>query len=250
MSANELNDRLSRISTLWTLIFEAHQEGPAEAVGLAQRRLIERYGGAVYGYLRGAVREEEAADDLFQEFALRFLRGDFRNANPERGRFRDFVKTAVFHLIIDHHKRRKQQPAHMGAGHEPAAAPGPDSPESEQMFLSAWRDELMNLTWLALERFERESGQPYHTMLRHRSDNPLLSSGELADQVGNRLGKQYSIDAVRQVLHRAREKFAQLLLNEVEQSIERVSRDRVEQELIDLGLLTYCRRALDLRFGR
>src|SRR3712207_7176976 len=49
-------------------------------------------------------RSEAAAEELLQEFAVRFLRGDFRRADPQRGRFRDYVKTALIHLVIDHQR--------------------------------------------------------------------------------------------------------------------------------------------------
>jgi len=52
---------------------------------------------------------------------------------------------------------------------------------------------------------------------------------------------------VRQTLHRARVKFAELLVAEVGRSLETSMPDRIEQELIDLGLLPYCREALDCR---
>jgi len=243
------NERLSRISTLWTLIFKAHQ-GPTETVGAAQRKLLERYGGAVHRYLGGALRDTEAADELFQEFALRFLRGDFRNANPERGRFRDFLKAALYHLIVDHQKRRAARPLELSSNHEPPEPSATTQQECDQHLLSAWRDELMDLTWVALEEFERQTGQPYHTILQFRTENPLVASEELADQIGIRLGKKYTIHAIRQALHRAREKFSDLLLREIEQSLEEPEQERLEQELIDLGLLTYCQPALDRRFPK
>ena len=34
----------------------------------------------------------EAAAEVFQEFALQLVHGNLRGANPERGRFRNFVK--------------------------------------------------------------------------------------------------------------------------------------------------------------
>ena len=50
-------------------------------------------------------------DELYNEFAYRFLRGDYRNVNPERGRFRDYVKTVVAHLISSHQKQPPRSPA-------------------------------------------------------------------------------------------------------------------------------------------
>jgi RNA polymerase sigma-70 factor (ECF subfamily) len=247
MDSNEpAAQRLSRITTLWTLVNQAHGGTPT-TVGKAQQLLMEHYGGAVHRYLLGALRDRDAADELFQEFALRFIRGDFKHANPERGRFRDYVKTALFHLIADYRRRQKARPQALTPGVDDPAAPAAHLAESEQAFLESWREQLMDRTWQSLAKFETETGLPYHTTLRCRTEHPLLSSGELAEQLGARLGKSYTIDAVRQALHRAREKFTEVLVREVEASLEHPSRDQLEQELSDLGLLAYCRQAVEKR---
>ena len=49
------------------------------------------------------------------------------------------------------------------------------------------------------------------------------------------------------LLHRAREKFADLLLDEVLNSLAEGSLPEVEEELIELDLLEYCRPALEKR---
>src|SRR5207244_8784969 len=114
MDQEEFNQRLSRISTLWTVVLQAHQ-GSAEAVTKAQQLLMQRYSGAVYRYLLGAVRDPDVAADLSQEFALRFVRGDFRRAAPERGRFRDYVKIALVHLVDDYYRSRRARPRQLAA---------------------------------------------------------------------------------------------------------------------------------------
>src|SRR5262245_27501828 len=182
-------ERLSRISTLWTLVRKAHGAPAAED---AWQRLMELYGGAVHRYLLGALRDADAADELFQEFSLRFLRGDFRNAQPERGRFRDYVKTSLFHLVAEHQRRRRAGPQPLGPEIEPAA-PSAALAESEQAFLESWREQLMDRTWQSLAELEARTGLPHHTILRLRTDQPSLSSAQLAEQFGARLGKTYAI---------------------------------------------------------
>ena len=76
-------DRLSQIDTLWSMVRLAHDDQP-EGVRAAQEAILERYGGAARRYLAGALRDSEAADEVFQDFALRFVRGDFRSADPDR----------------------------------------------------------------------------------------------------------------------------------------------------------------------
>ncbi len=248
MSETEFNQRLSRITTQWTLIYQAHQS-QVETVSAAQRALLKRYCGAVYRYLLGALRNADAAEELSQEFALRFVRGDFKRADPERGRFRDFVKTALYHLIVDYHRREKKRPQPLPAdsGQLPNAEPEPV--QSDQEFLARWREELLDRTWEALAELQAQTGQLYHTVLRWRAEHPKAPAAQLAEQLSVESGKPFTDVGIRQTLHRARTKFAELLLQEVARSLESSEPERLEQELIDLGLLVYCRPALDRRAG-
>jgi hypothetical protein len=61
MVHEEVNERLSRISTLWSMLTQAHA-GPAEQASAACQALMQRYCGAVYRYLLGAVRDPAVAD--------------------------------------------------------------------------------------------------------------------------------------------------------------------------------------------
>lgn len=247
MDDESVEQRLSRIETLWSVVREAHGR-PGEATAVAQKELLRRYGGAVYRYLLGALRDRDAAEDLFQEFALRFVRGAFRNADPDKGRFRSFVKSAVFNLIVDHQKRRR-----VGAralplidGIDPAdPASGPE--EAERAFARDWRDELLARAWKALEEVSGCYSQPYYAVLRLRADRPELSSTQMAEMLETLLGRQVTAASGRQMLHRARESFADLLLDEVAQSLEFPTHEQIEEELGDLGLLDHCRAALDRR---
>src|SRR5437588_10812954 len=136
--------RLSRIATMWTMVRQAHEPN-RDGAREAQRILMDRYSAAVYRYLLAALRDEEAAGELFQEFALRFLRGDFHRTDKKRGRFRDYVRTVLINLVNDHHRARARHsplPADVAA---PAAHAADDT-----AFVDSWRVELMNHAWAAL----------------------------------------------------------------------------------------------------
>jgi RNA polymerase sigma factor (sigma-70 family) len=241
----DLPHRLSQIATRWTLVFQAHHD-PGEQAALARQALVLHYRRAIYRYLLGAVRDPDAADDLAQEFALRLVRGDFRRADPGRGRFRDFLKGALSHLIIDHHRRRR--PTQLSSDvPEPFEHP-PEMP-SDQEFLARWREELLNRAWEGLLALEQQTGQPFFTALRLKADRPDLRSAGLAAELAGRLRKGYTEAAARKLLQRARAHFADLLLEEVARSLDPPEPAAVEQELIELDLLAYCRDALD-RFAR
>ena len=77
-------------------------------------------------------------------------------------------------------------------------------------------------------------------MLRFRADHPEMRSPQLAEQLASRLGRPISPAGVRQTLHRAREKFGSLLLEEVSHALDQPTAENVQQELAELGLLDYC----------
>jgi RNA polymerase sigma-70 factor (ECF subfamily) len=240
----EQPSRLSGIDTLWSVVRRAHADSTV-VVQTAQEQLLARYGGAVQRYLLASLRNEDAASEAYQEFALRFVRGDFRNADPGRGRFRDFVKTCLRHLIADHHRARAR------TGHElPADAPdlsAEDMAIDDAEFQQRWREELLDRSWAALQAEEQSSGNPYYTALRFRVGHPELKSAELAQGLSSDLGRELSSGAVRMTLFRARQLFAEMLLDEIRNSLDQPTMEDIEQELLDLQLHDYCREALERR---
>jgi RNA polymerase sigma-70 factor (ECF subfamily) len=213
----------------------------------ARQQLLERYGGAVHRYLLGALREPDAAEELLQDFALHFLRGDFRRANPERGRFRNFLKTALFRMVVRYCRQKQRRPLPLRDDLFESRIIDLEPVEAEQEFLRSWRDELLARAWSALIQSEEETGQPFYLVLRFRVDNVDMRSPEIAEHLTVLLGKPLTPAAVRQLLHRARERFADALLDEVIHSLARPTEEHLVQELIDLGLLDYCRPALQRR---
>jgi RNA polymerase sigma factor (sigma-70 family) len=242
MQGENVADRLSRISTLWSLVCRAHH-GPAEGALAARKQLLERYGGAVQRYLRKVMRDSDAADDLAQEFALRLLHGALHGADPSRGRFRNFVKGTLFHLVADYRKQRRGWPEPLPV-EDPTLAANQEATEADRQFLESWCDELLARAWGALADIETRTGQLFHTILRYRADHPEMRSPQMAEQLTAQLGRPLTAAGIRQTLHRARQKFADLLLEEVAHSLDNPTLERLEQELIELGLFDYCRPAL------
>jgi RNA polymerase sigma-70 factor (ECF subfamily) len=233
--------RFDNLNTLWTLVRRAHGELP-DVAAEARHELLHRYRGAAYRYLLAIVRDPDTAEELSQEFALKFLRGDFRHAQPERGRFRDYLRSSLAHLIRRHHHRAARQPESLVT--DPATLETEPVGE-DAAFLHAWREALLVHTWTELERTEQQTGAPVYTVLRFRVDHPELSSTELAEQLTPRLGKALTTVAVRQALHRAREKFATLLVEAVLQSLDQPTHEQLLDELAELNLLSYCRSVVD-----
>jgi RNA polymerase sigma factor (sigma-70 family) len=247
---------LADVMTQWSNVFRARQ-AEGDTATAARNELLVRYHDAVLRYLWAELRDEHAADEVFSNFALRVLEADrfLKQADPGRGRFRDYLKTILRHMVADYHRQRqrddrKHQPLVPGSDHEPAESAA-SAPEEDERFLSCWRQELVNQSWEALAQAEKKTGQPYATLLRLQEEQPDLRSAQLAERLTARLGRPFTAAGVRQLVHRGRELFGDLLVGEVARSLEidlatPKGADRVEAELIDLGLLfSYCKAALE-----
>jgi RNA polymerase sigma-70 factor (ECF subfamily) len=159
-------------------------------------------------------------------------------------------------LIVDYQRRKKahgrEGPLHSNVA-EPAdddrGAASADTADDDEVFRASWREELLARCWQRLDEEEKRSGKPYHTVLKYRIDHPEARSPELAAGLSEILGKPINAGAVRVQLHRTRDAFADLLLEEVRQSLESDALDEAEEELIELNLLEYCRPALERRRG-
>ncbi len=249
MSAERGEDRLSRITTCWSKVFQAHRGG-ADSVTSARGELLERYCGAIYRYAAAALRDPDAAEEVLQEFAYCFVRGDFRGANPQQGRFRDLVKTVLFHLIVNYQRQQRKSARSLPLTDSFDLPDRHTLPESAELeFVKLWREELLDRAWAALADYDRYGGHSWYTVLRHHAGQPDLSSEQLAKRLSDETGRTLTATAVRQTLHRARDKFANLLIDEIARSTETAQRDAIEQELIDLDLLVYCKSAMEKRFS-
>jgi DNA-directed RNA polymerase specialized sigma24 family protein len=242
MSRQDNEDaRLSRMATRWTMLQEAH-DGPPGAAAEARKLLLMHYHRAAYRYLLGAVRDPDAAEEILQELSLRYHRGDFRRADPGRGRFRDYLKAVLVNLVNGYHTGRREQPRPL-----PADAIGPAAPDAgpDTDFLSGWRSELIDRALEALARAHPKQ----HLVLRARLEDPAATSAELAERLAAQLGQPVRADQVRKALQRAHEGFAAMLLEEVARSLGPDPDVTLEQELRELDLLKYCRSALERRRG-
>ncbi len=237
---------LNQLATDWSLVFQAHGDSP-EQVASAQVDLMGRYAGAIHRYLVSALGDRHAVDELDQEFALRFLRGDFHRADPARGRFRDFVKRSLRNLMIDYRRRGSTRPRPMGDNLPDVVDTLTGDMDFDRRFTASWRSELLSRSWEALARFQERTGQPYYGTLRFRSENPELHSPEIAVQLSTTLGRTISAGALRMLLQRSRDRFIECLVEEVSRTQTSPTIKELEEELAELGLLEYCRHHLKPR---
>ncbi len=248
MSAPQKDFLRSWATTTWSRILLGRGDGDQAAE--ARHQLLIRYHEVVYQYFErklGRDRVNEAAE-LYSNFALKLLESDrlIKGANPEKGRFRNYLMTSLRNMVNDHYREEARRrhaplPEHLADG-------GPAQEKDDSDFPPLFAQELLNQTWKALQDSCGE-GQLHYTVLRFQSDHPEMQGPQIAEELSRRLGVTLTHDGVRQTLKRARDRFAGLLLEEVERSLNGPGLDELEQELIELNLLPYCKRALEKRWS-
>jgi RNA polymerase sigma factor (sigma-70 family) len=233
-----ISQRLDSMTTRWSVVRRAHQASIISA-GQARNELVLRYSKAIRAYVRAILQDDGRADEVAQDAIVRLLSGDFAGADPNRGRFRDLLKVSVRNMARNHWaKENRRRPAAVDVDE----IAGNDGSSDDPNWLASWRQNALDLTWSALESFERS--QPDSSavvLLRLRAAFPDASSEELAERLSEKTKKSVTPEAARQQLRRARVKFAELLIEEIADGLEDASPDDVEEELAALGLMDYVR---------
>src|SRR5207249_1760000 len=96
-------------STAWSCVRTAQDPTHPQFVA-AMNRLITTYWKPVFHYLRARGQAAQDAEDRTQEFFLRYLlQRKLTPADPQRGRFRDLLLTALQRFAYDQTVRAKLQ---------------------------------------------------------------------------------------------------------------------------------------------
>jgi RNA polymerase sigma factor (sigma-70 family) len=215
--------KLWRISTQWSKISDP-------------THFFIRYAAAVRQYLGVLLRNRNDADDVTQELLVQVTDRGFEHADPDRGRFRDYLIVIVRNAALQYRRRQSQRPefsnAETGIQFEQAA-----SDEAERVWLDEWHRCLLDRAWRSLHAFEVKSGKSYYfSILRLTVDHPEEDQSKLLELFNQTKQTTLGFDAFRKQLSRARRLFAERLVQEVAQTLNQPTPDEVEAELIDLGL--------------
>jgi len=224
---------LTDLETCWTTVRNAHAPGPAGQA--AMRELIGRYHDAVERYLRLKLRDQNLADEVFQEFWTKLLTHKLAGADHNKGRFRDYLRTVLHRLIIDHFRGRKLQML------PPDDLLDPSRPDAD--YDRVWREAVIKRVWTRLETYEASTAKNrYATVLHLRVGNPDAAIEEIAGQLADQTRTSVSPEAFRKTLQRARGKFLELLITELRETIHPSTHEDIEAEIFELGLGQLYRR--------
>ena len=196
---------------------------PSAVRGLASEDAVQRarslktisqvYWTPVYKYLRTRHGQAAAlAEDTVQSFFARIVEGSaLVGHDPQRGRFRSFLRRAVDHHVIDQHRRRT-------AARRGGALPQIDvadaerelatSPAAEDVFDREWLERVVRLAVeRTLEALTRRN-KPTHAELFRRFH--MTDDAPTYDAVAAELG--ISTTDVTNWLHVARREFKRVAL--------------------------------------
>ena len=182
---------------------------------------------------------------------MRVVQGRFTRAEPTRGHFRDYLKSSLVHLVMDHYRRQRKR----GSAADPAWLDVADSDlapiDLDAPFTDSLREEFLARAWAHLDLVQQRGGPCHYSVLRLRAEQPAFTSLEIAAQLNAQLHPQneFTETSVRKSLQRARVAFADFLVSDVAHSLDQPTREELEQELVDLGLHSYCAPALARRRG-
>lgn len=214
---------LALISTHWPLITD-----PV--------KFVLRYAPAIRGYLQVLLPQPADVDEVLQEILLSVLEHGFTPDRIRRGRFRNYLIAMVRYRAWRHLRRKKPRPLSAEEA-ERLQTPKQVAPE-DAAWLAGWRHCLLDRAWEAIEYRQRHSpGNWHYSALKLTTDHPDADSKLLAAQVA--ADPPLSTVAFRKQLSRARAAFAQVLVNEVERTLEKPTPEAVLEELAEVGLLVY-----------
>jgi RNA polymerase sigma-70 factor (ECF subfamily) len=211
-------------TTHWSVVLEAQGESPAAQEAL--ENLCRTYWRPVYSFVRReGVEPEEAKDTTQGFFALILERKDFQSVRQEKGRLRSFLLASLKHFMAN--ERRDATTIKRGGGRTLIPLDGiadDDSTEFDRsealsadlLYDRRWAFTVLDRVFARLREESQKSAnapllEKLNTLLSDEPDRP--SQAEIAREFG------MTENAVKQALHRLRERYRQLLRGEVAHTV-------------------------------
>ncbi len=211
-------------TTNWSVILKATVGGSTEARH-ALATLCETYWPPVYAFIRRKGHVAADAEDLTQAYFSRFLEKAYvKDFRPEAGRFRTFLCASVQHFLANERDRERAQKRGGGrallsldaeAAEERYRAEPVDRVTPETLFERQWAAAMLARCLARLREAEGAAGRERFERLKHflGADGPESRYAELARELGT------SESGARVAVHRLRQRFGQVLRDEVGRTV-------------------------------
>jgi len=212
-------------TTHWSVVLRA---GDAQALHASQalEKLCRTYWPPLYSYVRHQGFRPEDAQDLTQAFFAKLLEKNFwARANPEKGRFRSFLLTALRHFVNDERDRARTAkrgggvsfiPFDEGTGEEHFFKGLNPNLNSEQQYDRQWAATVLEQARAKLRQECIASGKSeLYDRVNLLSDQPEKadSYADVARQLG------MSVSAIKSAVSRLRARYGALVREEVAHTV-------------------------------
>ena len=221
-------------TTQWSVVLEA--QGESAAAQEALENLCRTYWRPVYSFVRReGVGPEEAKDITQGFFALILVRKDFQSVRQEKGRLRSFLLASLKHFMAN--ERREAATIKRGGGRMLIPLDWMRSDDSSELdrsdMLSA--DVLYDRRWAftvldhVFARLREESQRSPNAPLLERLNTLLSDEPDRPSQA--EIAREFAMteNAVKQAFHRLRQRYRQLLREEVAHTVATPA--EIEEEL-------------------
>ncbi|HEU0210082.1 MAG TPA: sigma-70 family RNA polymerase sigma factor [Candidatus Udaeobacter sp.] len=211
-------------TTHWSVVLEA--QAPTPAAQAALEKLCRTYWRPIYGFARRQGIEAEEAKDLTQGFfALLLERRDLDMVRKEKGRLRSYLLTSLKHFLTN--ERNRARAVKRGEGQhlipldlfregEPTGFEPAHTSTADQIYERRWAWSLMDEVMNRLGQEYQSAGkvilfERLKALLTDETDR--LSQRQIADELA------MTENGVNQAFHRLRERYRQLLREEIAHTV-------------------------------
>jgi RNA polymerase sigma-70 factor (ECF subfamily) len=223
------------LTTHWSVVLSAGRSDTTRARA-ALERLCQTYWYPLYAYVRRRGHSPQDAQDLTQEFFARLLAHKWLgSADPEKGRFRTFLLTAMNHFLADEWDRLKAQkrgggqrilPLEVETAETRFQMEPPDTQTPEKIYERRWAQSLLETVFEQLRRaYEAEGKAALFAELKGSlvQARAAVAYADLAARLKLNEG------ALRVAVHRLRQRYRELLRTEIAHTVAEPG--EVEEEL-------------------
>lgn len=222
-------------TTHWTVVLAAGGDGSA-AAELALAQLCRTYWPPVHAYVRRWGYSPADADDLTQQFFMRFIeKKQYRSANPTLGRFRYYLLTSLKHFLLKEQERASAQKRGGRAQMVSMDEPAPEGALPLELKDERSADRVFERNWaLALLGRARERLAAEYTRAAKAERFAYLEKflpGEQCDLTYSDVARLLGVaeGTIKSDMHRLKRRYGALVREEVAHTV--ATPDEVEEEL-------------------